>query len=297
MKFDRASRRKLFSHGMTVLTGLAIVAIMVPLVAVIYETISLGGADLNVGLFTNGLPYPCSPRPGVTCQQGGLAVPIEGTVELIALASIIAIPIGIGAAIFSVEYGGERAFARIVGLVSDVLAGVPSIVAGAFIYALVLIYYPSVVFSTLSGSFALAVLMVPIVARTCEEALRTVPNSVREAALALGISRWKTTMRIVLVSALPGIVTGVLLAIARAAGEAAPLLLLIGNACTHPLQGITQEGCALPLFIYNGATSPNANYIALAWAAALLLLGLILVLSVISRFTLDRMTRRMRGGQ
>ncbi|MGD0587200.1 MAG: phosphate ABC transporter permease PstA [Thermoplasmata archaeon] len=296
MKFDRAARRKLFSHSMTVLTGIAIVAIMVPLVALIYETLSLGGADVNVALFTQGLPYPCNPMPGVTCHQGGLAVPIQGSLLLIGLASLIAVPIGIGAAIFSVEYAGERASARIVGLVSDVLSGVPSIVAGAFIYALVIIYDPTIVFSTISGSLALAVLMVPIVARTCEEALRTVPNSVREAALALGISRWKTTLRIVLVSALPGIVTGVLLAIARAAGEAAPLLVVLGNACEHPLQGITQEGCALPLFIFVGATSPEANYIALAWAAALLLLALILALSVISRLTLNRMARRMRGG-
>jgi phosphate transport system permease protein len=296
MKFDRPVRRKLFSNGMTVLTGLAIVVIMVPLVAVIYETISLGGADLNLDLFTKGLPYPCSPQPGVTCQQGGLAVPIAGTFLLIALASLVAIPIGIGAAIFSVEYGGESPFARIVGLVCDVLSGVPSIVAGAFIYVLILLYDPSIVFSTISGSLALAVLMVPIVARTCEEALRTVPHSVREAALALGISRWKATLRITLISALPGIVTGVLLAVARAAGEAAPLLLLLGNACTHPLQGVNQEGCALSLFIYTGATSPNANYIALAWAAALLLLGLILVLSVISRLTLNRMAKRLQGG-
>lgn len=190
---------------------------------------------------------------------------------------------------------GERASARIVGLVADVLSGVPSIVAGAFIYALILIYEPTIVFSTLSGSLALSVLMIPIVARTCEEALRTVPNSVREAALALGISRWKTTLRIVLVSALPGIVTGVLLAIARAAGEAAPLLITIGNGCAHPLQGITAEGCALPLWIFYGATNPYQNWANLAWAAALLLLVLILALSIVSRLTLNRLSRRMRG--
>jgi len=296
MKFDRPARRKLFSNSMTVLTGLAIVVIMIPLFAVIYETLSLGGSVLNASLFTQGIPYPCSPRAGVTCQQGGLVVAIQGTFELIALAALISVPIGIGAAIFSVEYGREHAAARIVGLVSDVLSGVPSIVAGVFVYTLVLLYEPTIVFSTLSGSFALAVLMVPIVARTCEEALRTVPNSVREAALALGISKWKTTLRIVLVSALPGIVTGVLLAVARAAGEAAPLLIALGNGCAHPLQGVNQEGCALPLWIYIGATSPYANWIALAWGAALILLVIILALSVISRLTLDRMARRMRGG-
>jgi len=295
MMFDRPARRKYFSHGMTILTGLSIVAIMVPLAAVVYQCVVLGGSVFNLDLFIKGLPYPCTPRQGVTCQQGGLAVPIVGTLELIALAALYSVPIGIGAAIFAVEYAGERASARIIGMVADVLAGVPSIVAGAFVYALIIIYDPTIVFSTFSGSIALSVLMVPIVTRTCEEALRTVPNSVREAALALGISRWKTTLRIVLVSALPGIVTGVLLAVARAAGEAAPLLLTLGDGCAHPLQGVTQEGCALPLWIFYGATSPYQNWINLAWGAALLLLLLILVLSIASRLTLDRMARRMRG--
>jgi len=214
MKFDRAVRRKLFSHSMTILTGLTIVAIMIPLAAVIYEAVLLGGSVFNVALFTQGTPIACSPRPGVTCDQGGIGPAIQGTLILVGLASLFAVPSGIGAAIFAVEYGGERWFARVIGLVADVLSGVPSIVAGVFIYSLLVAYDPQIVFSTVSGSLALAVLMVPIVTRTSEEALRTVPNSVREAALALGISRWQTSVRIVLVSALPGVVTGVLLAIA-----------------------------------------------------------------------------------
>lgn len=296
MRFDRAARRKYFSHSMTVLTGLSIVAIMVPLCAVIYEAVVLGGSVFNVALFTQGIPYPCySGVPGAHCQQGGIIVPIEGTLLLVGLASLYSVPVGIGAAIFAVEYGGVRASARIIGLVADVLSGVPSIVAGAFVYALFLIYEPSLAFSTFTGSIALSVLMVPIVTRTCEEALRTVPNSVREAALALGISRWKTSVHIVLVAAVPGIVTGVLLAIARAAGEAAPLLLTLGNGCAHPLAGVTQEGCALPLWIFYGATSSYTNWIALAWGASLLLLLIILVLSVSSRLVLERMAKRMRG--
>ena len=168
--------------------------------------------------------------------------------------------------------------------------------AGAFVYALLILYDPAIVFSTLSGSLALAVLMLPIVTRACEEALRTVPHSVREAAYALGISRWKTSVRIVLVGALPGIVTGILLAIARAAGEAAPLLILLGNGCAHSLQGIQDEGCSLSYWIWLGATNPYQNWANLAWAAALLLVLIILVLSVASRLVLDRMARRMRGG-
>jgi phosphate transport system permease protein len=296
MRFDRATRRKWFSHAMVVLTGLSIVVVATPLIWIIYETALLGGPVFNVSLFTQGIPYPCTPGHGIACQQGGLVVPIDGTLILIGLAALYSVPIGIGAAIFSVEYGGQRRWARITGLVADVLSGVPSIVAGAFVYALLVLYEPAIVFSTFSGSLALAVLMLPIVTRACEEALRTVPHSVREAALALGISRWKTTVRIVLVGALPGIVTGVLLGIARAAGEAAPMLILLGNGCVHPLQGIQAEGCSLSYWIWFGATNPYQNWYSLAWAAALLLLLLILVLSVTSRLVLDRMARRMRGG-
>ncbi|MGP8072023.1 MAG: phosphate ABC transporter permease PstA [Thermoplasmata archaeon] len=296
MRFDRPTRRKWFSHGMAVLTGLSIVVVVTPLIWIIYETAVLGGGDFNIALFTQGIPYPCTPGNGIICHQGGLIVPIEGTLILIGLAALFSVPIGIGAAIFSVEYGGQRRWARITGLVADVLSGVPSIVAGAFVYALLILYEPTIVFSTFSGSLALAILMLPIVTRACEEALRTVPHSVREAALALGISRWKTSIRIVLVGALPGIVTGVLLGIARAAGEAAPLIIVLGNGCAHPLQGLQSEGCALPLWIYYGATNPYQNWASLAWAAALLLILLILVLSVASRLVLDRMARRLRGG-
>ena len=295
MKFDLHARRKVFSHSMTVLCGLAIVVILTPLIALVYEVVTLGAPVMNAAFFTQQIPFPCSPQPGITCHQGGVIVPLEGTLLLVGLASLFAVPIGIGAAIFAVEYGGERASARIIGLVADVLAGVPSIVAGAFVYALFVIYDPTLAFSTFTGSIALSVLMVPIVTRTCEEALRTVPHSVREAALALGMSRWKFTVRITLLNALPGIVTGVLLAIARAAGEAAPLLLTLGNGCAHPLQGIDYQGCALPLWIYYGATNPYHNWYVLAWGCALLLLAFILVLSVLSRLTLNRMARRMRG--
>jgi phosphate transport system permease protein len=294
MKFDRAARRKVFSHGMAILCGLSILVIMVPLVAVIYEAAVLGGAVLNVTFFTQGIPYPCTPVSGAHCQQGGIAPAIQGTFVLVGLAALVSVPIGLGAAVFAVEYGGQRRLARTIGVVADVLSGVPSIVVGAFIYALFVIYDPTIVFSALTGSLALAVIMVPIITRTSEEALRTVPNSVREAALALGISRWKTSMRIVLVSALPGIVTGVLLGVARAAGEAAPLLLLDGGsfrACTS----LTTQCAAVPILMFTFATTPYQNWINLAWGAALFLLIFILGLSLLSRYTLNRLSRRMRG--
>jgi len=295
VKFNRAVRRKLFSHGMTVLSGLAIVVILTPLASVIYEAIVLGLPSISVGFFTQPLPVPCTPHLGIGCPTGGVAPALDGTLILIGLSSLFSVPIGVAAAIFAVEYGGERSIARIIGLAADVLSGIPSIVAGVFVYILILYYDPAIVFSTLSGSLALAILMVPIVTRTSEEALRTIPQSVREAALALGISRWKTSVRIVFVSALPGVLTGILLAIARSAGEAAPLLLVLGNGCPHPFQGIDQEGCALSLWIYIGATSPDQNWIALAWGAALLLIALVLGLSLVTRLVLDRMARRWKG--
>jgi phosphate transport system permease protein len=295
MKFDRSVRRKLFSHGMTILSGLAIVVIFVPLAALLYEAALLGGSVLSLGFFTQSLPLPCSPHPGFTCPTGGIAPAIQGTLVLVGLASLYSVPVGIAAAIFAVEYGGERAIARVIGMVADVLSGVPSIVVGTFVYALLLTYDPTIVFSVFSGSLALGVIMVPIVTRAAEEALRTVPHSVREAALALGIARWKTSLRIVLVAALPGVLTGALLAVARAAGEAAPLVLLDGGSfrsCTS----LDTQCASLPVTIFLYATSPYQNWIAVAWGAALVLIVLILGLSILSRVVLNRMARRF-GGQ
>jgi len=294
MRFDRKARRKTFSLAMTVLSGIAILIIFVPLAAVIYEAADLGGADLSVGFFTQPLPLPCTPHLGVTCPKGGIAPAIQGTLILVGLASLLAVPLGVAAAIFAVEYGGERRLARIIGLVADVMSGVPSIVVGVFIYSVVLFYDPTIVYSTVSGSLALAVIMTPIVTRTSEEALRTVPNSVREAALALGISRWKTSLRIVLVTALPGVLTGILLAVARAAGEAAPLLLTDSGSFRGFL-GFNQQVANLPIVIFEFAASPYQNWIALAWGAALVLIIMILAINILSRWVLDRMARRMGG--
>ncbi len=295
MKFDRALRRKIFSHSMTVLSGLAIVAILVPLAAVIYEAAVLGGSVFNVAFFTQGIPYPCSPHPGATCQQGGIAPAIQGSFIMMGIASLISVPLGIGAAIFAVEYGAHRPWARAIGMAADVLAGVPAIVAGVFIYALLVIYDPTISFSALAGGLALSIIMVPIVTRTTEEALRVVPNSVREAALALGISRWKTSIRIVLVAALPGVLTGVLLAFARALGDAAALLIVDGGGL-YGFRGFNQQVAAVPIWMFTFATSPYKNWVTLAWGAGLFLILLVLALSVVSRLVLDRMTKKMRGG-
>lgn len=291
MKFDRATRRKLFSHGMTVLTGLSVVAILVPLAAIIYYCITLGGPVFNLDLFVKGTPPPCTTG---ACQQGGINWGIQGTLILVGIASLVSVPFGVGAAIFAVEYGGQRPLARTIGAAADVLAGVPTIVVGVFIYLVILAYDPLIAQSAISGGLALSIIMLPIITRTTEEALRAVPNSVREAALALGISRWKTSVRIVLVNALPGVLTGFLLAFARAMGEAAPLLITDGLGF-FGFRGLTSPVAAVPLQMFLFSFSPYKNYISLAWGAALFLLMLILGLSIVSRFVLNRMVRRMRG--
>lgn len=291
-KFDRAARRKLFSHSMTVLTGATVVIVLIPLFSIIYETVVLGGgAAFRVGFFTQNIPQPCSPRPGVTCQAGGIVYAIQGTFILLGLASLYSVPVGIGAAIFAVEYGGTRALARVISMAADILSGVPSIVVGMFVYALIFYYEPAIVFSTFSGSLALGAIMLPIVMRTTEEALRTIPHSVREAALALGISRWKTSVRIILLAALPGVLTGVLLSIARAAGEAAPLLLL-DNGALHQFTGIDNLSQNMPVLIYTSAVAGYQNYVNLAWGAAFILVMLVLGMSIISRLVLNRTARK-----
>jgi phosphate transport system permease protein len=293
MNFDRFHRRKIFSLAMTVLTGLTILVILVPLVALIYQAAVVGGPEFSVSFFTQG-PPPL-PVPGQASPEGGVWPAIQGTLILIGTASLIGVPIGLGAGIFSVEYGRARALARLVSMTSDVMAGVPSILIGIFVLTVFLTYDPTIVFSATTVSIALGILMVPIVTRGAEEALRTVPNSVREAALALGISRWKTSIRIVLVSALPGVITAILLAVARAAGESAILLILAGGTY-RPFTNFNSPVIALPLLIFNFADSPYSNFVQLAWGAALLLIIMILGISVISRFSLNRLARRMRGG-
>jgi phosphate transport system permease protein len=280
---------------MTVLTGSTILIVLAPLLAILYQAILLGGPAVISPHFFTGVPAePCSPRPGVTCQYGGIAPSIEGTLALLLVASSIAIPIGLLAAVYVVEYGGDRPAARLISSAADILSGVPSIVAGLFIFSLLYQEDPLILHSAYAGGLALAFLMIPIVTRTTEEALRTVPNAMREAATALGISRWKSTVRIVLVAALPGIVTGVLLSIARAAGESAPLLLTAFGSL-QGFYGFDQPTDALPLLIFRFAPQPYTNWIALAWGAALILLLLILILSAASRLALDRMERRLRG--
>ncbi len=254
---------------------------LVPITLIFYHTISLGAGSLNWEFFTQ-LPKP------VGEEGGGLANAIVGTITLVGLGSIIGLPVGILGGIYLSEYGMNR-FSTVIRFMTDVLNGVPSIVMGVVAYTLVVI--PMKHFSAYAGGVALGILMIPTITRTTEEMLKTVPRSYREAALALGIPQWKTTLMIVLRTALGGVITGVMLSIARAAGETAPLLFTaLNNRFWN--SSLDQPIASLTVFIYNYGVSPFDDWIGQAWAGALVLISLILVLGIAVRFAAGTSTRR-----
>lgn len=218
---------------------------------------------------------------------GGIEHAIAGTVIMVGLASVIAVPIGILAGVYLVEYGHGR-LADYVRLASDVLVGAPSIAIGLFAYALFVA--PTKHFSGYSASFALAILMLPVVLRTTEAAVGLIPGSLRESGVALGLPRWKISLQLVLPAAIPGVVTGALLAVARAAGETAPLLFTAFGNRTLVLDP-RREMQALPVIVYNDARTPYVSLQQEAWGAALVLVLLVLVINLGSRFVLRRQIR------
>jgi len=251
---------------------LCTVAVLLPLVLIFGYLLSKGLSSLSVELFTN-LPKPVG-EPG-----GGMANAIVGTLTLIGLACLFGLPVGMIAGVYLAEYGGTR-LAWLVRFGADVLNGVPSIVIG--IYAYTLIVLPMHGFSAYAGGFALGVIMLPIVARTTEEMVKLVPNSLREASLALGVPAWRTTIWVVLRTARGGIITGMMLAIARVAGETAPLLFTaFGNQFWA--QSLRGPIASLPVQIYTYAISPFDDWHRQAWAGALVLLVLLAATSLLVR--------------
>lgn len=291
MRFDRLTRRKLFSHAITVLSGAAVVVVLIPLASVIYTAAIRGGSLLfNPAFYTSTNPLPCS---SISCTTVGIGPDIQGTLLLLGLAGAISTLVGVSAAVFASEYR-SRGLGRAISFTADVLTGVPSIIMGVFIYSYFVLYYPTLAFSALTGTLALSILMIPIVVRTTEEALHTVPNSLREAALALGVPKWRATLRVVLPTALPGVLTGILLALMRAAGEAAPLLFTAFGSRLY-FTGLNHPVAALPLLIFQFAESPYSNWLKVAWGATLFLIILVLTANVLSRLSIERMVRRMGG--
>ncbi|MCI0707658.1 MAG: phosphate ABC transporter permease PstA [Ignavibacteriae bacterium] len=267
------SWRKLWNRVMLGLCLASALAALVPLLLIFFYTISKGAGYLNLDFFLE------MPKP-VGEEGGGMANAIVGTIILIATGSSIGLPVGILTGVYLAEFGNNK-FANLVRFMTDVLSGVPSIVAGVVAYTLVVI--PMKHFSALAGGVAMAILMIPTVTRTTEEMVRLVPDSFREAGLALGIPRWKTTIQIVLRTAFRGIVTGVLLAIARIAGETAPLLFTaLGNRFWST--DLDQPIASLTVFIYDYAKAPFEDWNNQAWTAALVLIVLISLLSFAVRF-------------
>jgi phosphate transport system permease protein len=274
--------RKLKSRMMMGLMWLAGVIALVPLVLIVSYVVIKGAAVLSVGFFTQ-----TAPPAGV--PGGGMAQAFVGTAMIVVIATAISVPLGVLTAIYLSEYGRGR-LAATVRFVAEILLSTPSIVAGAFIWAIVVVALHS--FSALAGAIALTVLMWPIITRATEETLRLVPDELREGALALGSPRWKMVLRIVVPTAGSGILTAVMLAVARGFGETAPILLTsLGSDFmnTNPLAPTD----AVPLRIYSYSQSPFPQWQSLAWGGALTLLAAVLILSISARILSDRQRRRL----
>ncbi len=264
--------RRLTDVAMTLLTALSALAVILPLVLIFAFLLYQGASALNLDFFTK-LPKPVG-EPG-----GGMANAIVGTLILIGLAACLGLPLGILGGVYLAE-SRDRRLPWLTRFLADVLNGVPSIVVGIFAYTVLVL--PMRRFSALAGGLALGIIMLPIVLRTTEELVRLVPASLREAALALGVPEWKVILRVVLPIARAGIITGVMVAVARIAGETAPLLFTaFGNRFWH--DGLDQPIAALPLQIFAYAIAPFEDWHRQAWAGALVLIGMILVVSLVAR--------------
>lgn len=257
-------RRRLTDHLVTVLAILTVLIVLAPLIAIFGNLVYKGASSINWAFFTQ------TPKP-VGEAGGGMANAIVGSLLILGIASIIGVPFGIGAGIYLAEFGRNR-FGSAIRFTADVLNGVPSIVIGIVAYSIVVLYQKH--FSALAGGVALAIMMVPTICRTTEEMLLLVPQALREAAYGLGVPRWRTTLSIVLRTATSGVITGVMLAFARIAGETAPLLFTtLGNQYWNLKPN--QPTAALPLQIYVYANSPYDDWHRQAWAGSLVLIVLI----------------------
>ncbi len=281
--FRVAGRRRIKDRAFTVFLWACACIAMIPLAFITFYVVSRGYRALSVSFFTKVPAGPLDP------QAGGIAQAFIGSGLIVGLAALISIPLGISTAVYLAEYGRGR-FAGVVRLIAEVLLSTPSIVAGAFIWAVVVIAMKR--FSALAGALSLTVLMWPVIARATEEVLRLVPQELREAALALGVPRWKVIVRVVVPTAGAGIVTAVMLAVARGLGETAPILLTaLGNDFINrnPLQPTD----AVPLRVYEYARTPVEALHAFAWGGALMLLVTVLVLSIGARALSSRQQKRI----
>jgi phosphate transport system permease protein len=278
--FERLSRarRTVTDHFVTGLAILSTIVVLVPLVAILGYLIYKGASSLNFAFFTH-IPAP------VGEQGGGMSNAIVGSGVVLGLASLLGIPVGIGAGVYLAEYGQGRMLGNIIRFTADVLNGVPSIVMGMAAFALIVAKQQH--YSAFAGGVALAIMMVPTITRTTEEMLATVPHAIREAALGLGIPKWRTVLSVSLRTASPGIITGCMLAFARVAGETAPLIFTaFGNEFWS--FSLKEPIAALPLEIYKYAISPYDEWHRLAWGGALVLIAMIMVSVTLVRIFANR---------
>ena len=277
-------RRKVYSCIFETLCALAVIVALIPLAMILFYVIKEGFGALNVDFFTH------MPKP-VGESGGGMANAIAGTLILIGIAAAFAVPVGCLCGIHLSEYPGTK-FSSIVRFAADVLNGVPSIVVGIFAYGILVL--PVKRFSAIAGGVALGLLMIPIVVRTTEELLRLVPGGLREGALALGATRGRAVFSVIVPAALPGILTGILVAVARVAGETAPLLFTAFNNRFWSTS-LTQPIASLTVQVFTYAISPYDDWHRQAWAGAFLLVMMILALSILARLAVRRLERMNRS--
>jgi phosphate transport system permease protein len=276
----RPARRRVWADRLaTVALALAVVVVMVPLGMILFTLLRRGLATISWEFLTQPMPY------SLRKAGGGLVNSLIGTLIMVGLATLLSVPLGVLAAVYLAEYGKKSAFANVIRFFSDVMTGVPSVFVGLFVYTAVVVHWG---FSALAGAVALAIIMLPIIVRSTEEMLLLVPSELKEASYALGAAKWQTVSKVVLPSALPGITTGVLLAVARAAGETAPLILTALGSFRIVTSLVGQPISALPLAILTGARSPFAAGQARAWAGALELVVIVLVFTILARVIASR---------
>jgi len=290
----RVARRRRRQLALILLTFGCLVLAVAPLASVVATaTVRGGAAVVDPGFYVSEAPVPCNPRPGASCDLGGIGPAIEGTLVMLGLGSILAVPTGLFAGIYLSEYGraGENRLARVVSFFAEVMTGVPTILVGVVVFLLFLRFDHGDALSAISGGLALGLVMVPIVTRATEEALKVVPASLREAAFALGFPRYRVALRVVLGSARSGVVTGILLGLSRAAGDTAALIVTAGGSGFW-MRSLHQPTAAITPFIFGNFGTAYANLQEDAWGAALVLLLIMLSISVAARY----MTRGAEAG-
>ena len=276
-------RRKIVNKLMTILVLMAVFLAIIPLILILGDVFVKGVPALSLSFITQ---VPTAPNlPG-----GGIAPAIQGTIVMVGLAALISVPIGIGAGIFFSEWSSSK-LSTVSSFMNDVLTGFPTMVLGLFVF--IIIVLTTKTYSAYAGGFALSLIMTPIIARTTSESLKLVPMTLREASMALGIPRWKTVIRVVLSTGKNGLLTGILLALARATGETAPLLFTAATS-TLFIKNLSQPTGSLTVLIYYYATSSVPHWVTQAWGAALLLIIVMLALNLLVKLTIGRRPTKAR---